>query len=408
MQASQIELIKSTIPVLEAHGVELIQHFYHRMLTHNSELRNIFNHAHQASGRQPQALAGAVLAYAQHIEDPSALWKTLERIAHKHVSLNIRAEHYAIVGKHLLAAISEVLGDQASDELIEAWAAAYQQLADVLITLESGLYQQAIDTEGGWSGWRPFIIDQKIQESDEITSFYFKPLDGGQIPTYHPGQYISIQVYVPSLGALQPRQYSLSDAPNGDYLRISVKREPAAHGQPSGQVSNLLHDEYDEGRIVTLSQPYGDFYLDQGNLQDLEPHDRTSPVTLISGGVGITPMMAMLNHLNQHTPARPVYFYHCARNRHVHAFKAITDRFIDQPEHRVHYYYDEVDQDVDKAVQPGPLTLADTLPTSALTGHFYLCGPQGFMAHHIDALKQLGVGDAQIHAETFGSGGISA
>ncbi|WP_230368690.1 globin domain-containing protein [Paludibacterium denitrificans] len=225
-------LVKATVPVLKEHGVTLTTHFYRRMFQHNPELKNIFNQGHQHSGQQQQALAMAVLGYADNIDDPSVLTPVLGRIAHKHVSLGIRAEHYPIVGKHLLASIREVLGDAASDELINAWAAAYGQLADLLIAEENKLYATATVAEGGWSGWRPFKVGRKVVESEEITSFYLYPADGGKAPTFRPGQYISVRQFIADWNLAQLRQYSLSDAPNGEYLRISVKREDSRAGGP--------------------------------------------------------------------------------------------------------------------------------------------------------------------------------
>ena len=146
---NQISLVKATIPVLREHGVALTAHFYARMLKGNPELRQVFNQGHQRAGRQQEALAAAVLAYAEHIENPAALLPAVEHIAGKHVSVGIRAEHYPIVGRHLLASIQEVLGEAATPELIEAWGAAYGQLAGILIEKESALYDEAANVEGG-------------------------------------------------------------------------------------------------------------------------------------------------------------------------------------------------------------------------------------------------------------------
>ena len=134
------DLVKGTAALLKEQGVALTRHFYARMFEHNPELKAIFNQGHQREGSQQQALAMAVAAYAQHIDNPGVLMPVLELIANKHVSLGIRAEHYAIVGRHLLASIREVLGALATDELIEAWGAAYGQLADVLVGIENKLY----------------------------------------------------------------------------------------------------------------------------------------------------------------------------------------------------------------------------------------------------------------------------
>ena len=213
--------------MLKTHGVALTRHFYARMFEHNPELKHIFNQGHQAGGEQQQALAGAVAAYAEQIDDPSVLAPVVTRIVHKHVSLGVRPEHYPIVGKHLLASIREVLGEAATDELVDASAAAYGQLADLLIAEEARLYADSAAKPGGWTGWRAFRVARREAESSEITSFYLEPADGGQVPGYQPGQYVSVRLYVPELGLMQPRQYSLSDAPGQGRLRISVKRRPA-------------------------------------------------------------------------------------------------------------------------------------------------------------------------------------
>ena len=119
MTPQQIELVKSTVPVLREHGVTLTTYFYKRMLNNNPELK-CFNLDDQTSLRQPRALAAAVLAYAENIENPTVLAKAVERITTKHVSLDIQPDQYAIVGDNLLHSISEVLNVPFESELIEA------------------------------------------------------------------------------------------------------------------------------------------------------------------------------------------------------------------------------------------------------------------------------------------------
>ena len=396
MNEQQKALIRATVPVLRSSGVALTSHFYNRMFTHNPELKNIFNQGHQKTGRQQEALAGAVLAYAEHIDDPSVLLPVVARVAHNHVSLGIRAEHYTIVGKHLLASIKEVLGDAATPELIDAWAAAYGSLADLFINFESDLYQQSIDTDGGWTGWRPFRISKKLKESDEITSFCFEPLDGGAIPHFRAGQYISVRIYVPELGLFQPRQYSLSDAPGQSHLRISVKRENGNTEQPAGKVSNLLHEHYAEGHIIELSAPYGDFYINETSQ---------APVVLMSGGVGITPMISIMNYLTAKNSTRELHFIHSARNESSHAFKSHAESVAEKHGVMLHVFYDQREAHQSHAKQ-APYQLEHVLPTDALNAEYYLCGPVSFMRHYIGELKRIGVNDEQIFAEAFGSGGV--
>ncbi len=404
LSATVREQVKSTAPILKTHGEALTRHFYARMFQGNPELKQIFNQGHQQSGQQQQALAMAVAAYAEHIDDPSVLGPVLERIAHKHVSLGIRPEHYAIVGKHLLASIREVLGEAATDALIDAWAAAYGQLAEVLVGLESRLYAASAGKEGGWTGWRGFKVVGKVPESAEITSFYLRPADGGALPDFRPGQYVSVRLYIPELGLMQPRQYSLSDAPGQDSLRISVKREPAGTG-PAGRVSNRLHDHVQEGDVLDVAPPQGDFVLDT---------EGGTPVVMISGGVGITPMMSMLNAVLQRQkaggPARELRFVHACRAASAHAMReAVAEAARRHPNVRRHVFYEQVGEgdrqgvDYDHAGRIDWQRIADdvVLPEA----DYYLCGPLPFMREQHQALSALGVPARRIHAEAFGTGG---
>lgn len=150
LSARQIEIVKSTAPVLAEHGVAITTHFYKRMLNAHPELQNIFNTAHQATGAQPAALAHAVWAYAENIDNLAALTTTVSRIGHKHASVNVTPEQYPIVGEHLLASIQEILGDAIDRPVLTAWREAYAQLAKIFIDFEAGLYQQAASTPGGW------------------------------------------------------------------------------------------------------------------------------------------------------------------------------------------------------------------------------------------------------------------
>ena len=398
MEAQVRDLVKATIPVLKEHGVALTSYFYQRMFRHNPELHQIFNRSHSDTGKQAMALAGAVLAYAENIDDPSVLAPVITLIAHKHASLGIRAEHYPIVGKHLLASIKEVLGDAASDELINAWGIAYGVLADVLIEAEGKLYAEAATRDGGWSGWRPFRIIDKVAESAEITSFYLTPTDGGALPTFRPGQYTTLRVFVPEWNVMQPRQYSLSDAPGSAAFRISVKREPGSDGTPAGRVSNRLHDAYNKGDIIDLAPPFGDFYLHE---------DRDTPVVLISGGVGITPMISMLKQLLATAKNRPVQFIHTCRNADVLAFGArLHKAAADNPQLQVHIYHDAAP--VAEFGVIGSLDLGDLGAAVLAPGaDYYLCGPTGFLETHIARLHELGVESARIHAEIFSTGGVA-
>lgn len=393
-------IVKSTAPVLAEHGVTITSHFYKRMLNNHPELRNIFNSAHQSTGTQPAALAHAVWAYASNIDNLGALTTAVTRIAHKHASLGITPDQYPIVGENLLASIKEVLGDAVNQPVLDAWAAAYQQLADIFIDFEKGLYESAKQTPGGWVGWRKFKVSRKVPESDEIISFYLEPVDGGRLPHYKPGQYISVRVFVPELGVYQPRQYSLSDTDSGDHFRISVKKESAKGLAPAGRISNVLHENLPEGAEIDVSNPYGEFTLDL---------EASGPVVLISGGVGITPMLSMLGTLVEHAPTRPVVFLHAVRNHKVHAMKDYLSSIVENnPQVSKAIFYEEVDGSEKKGVDydyEGRIELQNIKDKILLPdANYYLCGPIPFMKTQQKALEDLGVPPERIHSEVFGSG----
>src|SRR6202012_4113014 len=164
LTADQIARVKASVPVLAEHGATITKYFYARMLSNHPELKNIFNQAHQQSSSQPEALARAVHAYAANIDNLGALSHAIAHIANKHASLNTRPEQYPIVGENLLASIAEVLGDAVDQGTLDAWSAAYTQLAEVFIDAEQKLYDKAAG-----SAFRPFVGARREPESSEIT-----------------------------------------------------------------------------------------------------------------------------------------------------------------------------------------------------------------------------------------------
>lgn len=382
---SQRAIVKSTVPLLETGGEALITHFYNTMLGEYPEVRPLFNQAHQHSGAQPRALAHSVLMYAKHIDRLDALGDLPAQIVNKHVALQVQPEHYPIVGTCLLRAIREVLGAEvATDEVLAAWGAAYQQLADILIAAERDVYERTAAAEGGWRGERAFKVEKKVQESAEITSLHLVPADGGKVIAHLPGQYIGLRVVID--GVEQRRNYSLSAPANGRSLRISVKREPG------GKVSNYLHDQVQAGDTLPLFPPAGHFTLQHSD----------KPLVLISGGVGITPTLPML--ATALAADRPVTFIHCARDRAVHAFRERIDQLAaEHPQLTRYYCYDRAVPE-DAVDAEGYLTeqrLGEWLPASR-DADVYFLGPRPFMRVLKRSLKNLGVPDKQVRYEFFG------
>jgi nitric oxide dioxygenase len=254
LSESTVSTVKATVPALEAHGLAITRRMYERMFQ-NPDIRDLFNQSHHGeTGSQPQALAAAVLAYARNIDNLDALAGAVERIAQKHVGLNILPEHYPYVADALLAAIKDVLGDAATPEILAAWGEAYWFLADVLIGREAEIYAEHAAAPGGWVGWRDFVIAEKRRESDVITSFVLKPADGGRTPPHRPGQYLTLWLELPGRTPLK-RNYTISSAPGDDGYRISVKREP------QGVASSWLHDSLQPGGRLKVAAPAGEFVL---------------------------------------------------------------------------------------------------------------------------------------------------
>jgi len=386
LSAEHRAIVKATVPLLESGGEALTTHFYNLMLNEHPEVRPLFNLANQASGAQPRALANGVLMYARHIDQLEQLGGLVAQIINKHVALNIQPEHYPIVGQCLLRAIREVLGAEiATDAVIEAWEAAYQQLADLLIGLEEQIYAEREAAPGGWRGTRSFRVARKVRESDEITSFYLRPADGGKLLAFHPGQYIGMRLDVD--GEEVRRNYSLSAAPNGLEYRISVKREP------NGKVSNHLHTHVNEGDTLDLFAPAGDFKLENND----------KPLVLISGGVGITPTLAMLQAAL--ATDRPVHFIHSARHGGVHAFRDTIDELAERHPQLKRFYCYEQHRDADALAHGiGFLDEArlDTWLPETRDVDVYFLGPIGFMKAVKKHLKAIGVPEAQSRYEFFG------
>ncbi len=395
-----LQIVKVTAPAVAAHAEQITRRFYQLMFTGNPEVKAFFNQAHQTAGTQQQALAGAICAYAANIENLSVLGGAVELIAQKHCSLGIQPEHYPIVGKHLLVAVKDVLGDAVTDEVTNAWAEAYQLLAGILIQREKEIYESQAAAAGGWNGYRTFVVTKKQPESEIITSFYLQPKDGGELPPYQAGQYITVRIDHPTTPT-SPRNYSLSDHPNQEYFRISVKREPSlVPGAPDGLVSNYLHDAIHEGDTIEVGPPCGEFVLDPNR-----PVDR--PIVFLAGGIGITPLLAMLKSVVRQQSETPVYFIQAARNSSVHALGNEVRHLAERhPNLTTHIRYDNPHpEDLQNGTcDSAGFVDADLLQSviSNWDADFYFCGPKPFMLQQIRLLTELGVDPSRLHFEFFG------
>lgn len=389
MTEAQIQIVKSTVPVLQQYGETITRTFYQNMFEENPQLKDIFNTANQAKGDQPRSLAASVLAYAANIDQLQNLGPAVSLIAHKHCSLDVLPEHYPIVGRNLIRAIGEVLGDAVTPEIADAWTAAYNQLADLLIQVEGDKYRE--NEARGWSGFKPFRVTAKKGESTVITSFTLVPEDGVPLPEHTAGQYLSVKV-ADQFENVELRQYTISSAPNPTHYRISVKREEG------GLVSNHLHDNVEVGDTVLVHMPHGDFVLEDPNGQ---------PIAFLTAGVGITPAIAMLNRLAESKDSNQIIsLVHCAQGREVCAFTSeLADLRQRLPGLSVTLVLETACEPTEAAgldVVAGLLSaeeVATKIPSDAIC---YLCGPIPFMRVANALLAEAGFGPERRKYEVFG------
>lgn len=387
-----VRVVRATAPVLQQHGLAIVQRMYALLFAAEPSIQALFNPANQRPSRQHGALAHAVWAYAANIHNPSVLFPAIELINHKHIAHRVRPEHYPLVGKYLLQAIQDVLGEAATPQIIEAWGRAYRFLADLLIANEEALTAKLAEQPGGWTGLRSFLVVGKVVESDEISSFYLQPADGAPLPLYRPGQYVPVRIRT----ALHPdgvmRCYSLSCRPGLHHWRITVKREP------EGEASNHLHATTRVGDTLELGVPCGNF--------SLQYSDR--PLLLLSGGVGQTPMVSMLEHALHAQQPRPIWFVHAARNGRVHALRHhVAHIAATNPQVQLLTAYDSPtpedrqgrDYDMRGYVSEDALAriVAQVPGVEA-----YVCGPRPFLSAMLRGLSAAGVPEGSIHHEFFG------
>ncbi|SPO02385.1 probable flavohemoglobin [Cephalotrichum gorgonifer] len=410
----QSRMVRATIPALKEHGERITSTFYRNMLTAHPELHNIFNDVNLANGRQPRALTAVILRFASDLNDISELIPRLERMCHKHCSLGIRPEHYEIVGKFLIAAFGEVLGPAMTPDVHVAWTKAYWILAKMLIGREEQMYRafdKSWTDSAGAGGWRKFTVLKKVREAEGVFSFYLAPKDRRPLPGFMPGQYVSARFEMPGMGFSQLRQYALSDAPRAEYYRITVKRDRGMQVRKAGMVmsinpglvSNLLIDERQRGDEIELSHPAGEIFLDTESPS-------SAPLVLISAGVGLTPMISMLEYTSEMQPSRPVSFVHGAQSempfeQHIRGLKERMPRLS------VNVFKSRladaslvgVDHEYDARVDLAAVGVQD-LHLDHGAAEYYICGPEQFMVEMSDYLVLKGVSMSRVKFSPFSTG----
>lgn len=287
----------------------------------------------------------------------------------------------------------------------------YQALPERKIDLEtrSGKFMPTSEDDASvFSGFRSFRVDRKVVEDAalSICSFYLAPADGQPLPPFLPGQFLTFRLEVPGAsGKCEQivRCYSLSDAPHPDYYRITVKRVPSPAGSnaPPGRSSHYLHDQIAVGSLLQARAPSGHFHIDRSD----------SPVVLIAGGIGITPMLSMLNWCLSHQPGREIWLFYGVRdsremvmNSHLenlakvhtnfHLWVCLSKSLPEDTNGSNHRHAGRIDISLLRA------------QLSLKPYHFYLCGPARMLESLVPALEDWGVPDERIHFEAFGPSSV--
>lgn len=307
----------------------------------------------------------------------------------------------------LLLYISLFLGAQVVLGMAYAWLRKPASAAAEKLNEQA----QPPRSPAAWSGLRTFRVARRVYEDAAQTqcSFHLEPVDGLALPDYKPGQFLTFNLLLAAGPGAVPRTltrcYSLSDSPTPAHYRVTIKRvlapaEPA--GVPDGAASNFFHDHVHAGSTLQIRAPSGHFHLDTL---------ASTPVVLIAGGIGITPMMGMLRWCAQHQPERVVHLYYGVRNSAEQAYKAVLEDMARAlPQLRLHVVYSrplaEDRPNVDYQ-HPGRVDLGllkQTLPHGV--HQFYICGPTAMMETLVPDLLQWGVDRSDLHFEAFGPASV--
>jgi len=258
-----------------------------------------------------------------------------------------------------------------------------------------------------WSGHRKFVVDRKVEEADGICSFYLKPRDTKPLPLFKPGQYLTFHLDLADRPKPVVRCYSLSDAPDPNYYRVTIKRAlppPKSPEAPSGLGSNFFHDEVEVGTVLDVKAPSGHFFLDMSDRH---------PVVLIGGGVGITPVLSMFNAAAAANTDREIWLFYGMRHGQDEIMRDHLQKLSGQKKAlRVVTCFSrpaasEVEgQDFDETGHLTVETLQKYLPSNNF--RYYICGPPAMMKTFPLALKEWGVPKEDIHIEAFGADSVKA
>jgi nitric oxide dioxygenase len=370
----QKKLVKSTASIMKEHGKDITTKFYNTLFTEHPEFRNFFNQTNQKTGKQPMALAQTVYYFAEHLDNLEVMTPQMARISSKHRAILVKPEHYPIVGKYLIQSIKAYLGDKATPELMAAWQALYDLIASTFINEEKKLYAKLGNDERD-KGFVPFTVTKKENiASGPIVAVTLTRQDGGKLFGYQAGQYVTLRVEKD--GVLHNGHYPLIDLFNG--YTYSVAFKPGNDVDQNSIVSDEILHHRAVGSTILGSAPAGSFSL----AHDAKHH------LFISGGIGVTSFIAMIEELNQQGKAASATLVQCVRTEGHAAFAAKLHKILTQGQYVI-------------------LTQEDPLSKSHLEGklhadtHVYVAGSEVFLTMAENALAGFAHPKSQIHMRSI-------
>ena len=422
LPAYAADIVRATIPMVAEHHTEITKKYYELMATRHPVTLRAFDHGLHAAAVDREAMMSAVLHFARVQVDavaaaaaggPPVPMPGLSPVVAFYRASGMTPDQVLISARVLSRAFTQALGDRATPEIVRQWDQVLWLFAtssiadDVMRYQHSGVPDDVV--------WRPWSVVRRDEQVVDTVSFTLQPADGGSVPGFAPGQYTAVGVTLPD-GARRLRHYTLTRAPDGDGVRITVRRLRGENGAPDGEVSSYLHDSVAVGDVLDLGPFVGDVTLDTSMV----------PLILISAGVGITYTAALLDHVARNQPDRPVISVHADRSPGSHALmNEIASGAALLTSFRQFTWYEEPDPDsAEDSPEDSPGdTVKDTLGVAAkapeqaqhrfgrvrvddlpvtLTAQIYLCGPLAFMNEIRTGLIRMGHNPHRIHYEIFG------
>lgn len=368
----EVQIIRETVPLLKDKGQTITSTFYKRLFEQHPELKNVFNQTNQKRGLQSSALAMAVLAAAENIEDLSPIVPAIMPVVYKHCALQVKAEHYPIVGENLIWAIQQETGLNEDDPIIQTWIKAYGAIADAFINLEKDVYSKM-----AWDGFKPFTVTNITEETDMIKSFTVTS-DEIDLSQFIPGQYITVDISSEKLPYRAKRHYSIVDG-DKDFLTFGVRRDVTEEHE--GEVSTVLHDEVNVGDTLLLSAPVGGFGL----------ANKANKQLFLGSGVGVTPLVSMYQEAVD-ADLTATFLQSTSNAQNV----AFEEKLEDITAKSSIAQFDKHFRDQDGFIDAEQLKQYLDGETEV-----YVCGGNSFLKAIITELQKLEVPMDNIHFETF-------